>query len=58
MDSTAHRPKPAVLYENRGMVHIYWLYYSNSWKVNPRTDFEYSPGRHRVMSFRLSASTP
>lgn len=58
MDSTTHRPKPKILYENRGMVHIYWLYYSNSWELKPRTDYEPSNSRHRRMSFRLSASTP
>lgn len=58
MDSTALRSKPKILPENCDMVHIYWLYYNSSWELNTRTDFEYSSGRHRVMSFRLSTSTP
>ena len=57
MDSTNHRPKPKILLENCDMVHIYCPSFEH-WKFTSQTDYESSKLRCRLMSFRLSTSTP
>ena len=57
MDSTNHRPKPALFYKNCDMVHIYWFSFVHC-SPTSLTDYESSKLRYRLMSFRLSTSTP